>query len=109
MCPTGEDSPEELDMTDTRTDNRWKEALDRDLAQLATARDELRVQLELAKAEIKDEWSKLEDKYQRVEGELRRIGDSTKAPAKDIGQAARTLLDEIKHGYDRVKRQLDRS
>ncbi len=96
--------------TENRADNRnWKEALERDLAQLATARDELRVQLTLAKAEIKDEWSKLEDKYQRVEGEMRRMSDSAKTPAKDLGQAARTLLDEIKHGYDRVKRELDRS
>lgn len=97
-------------MTDHSTDNRsWKEALDRDLAHLATARDELRVQLQLAKAEIKDEWSKLEDKYQRVEGEVRKLSDSAKTPAKEISQAARTLLDEIKHGYDRVKRELDRS
>jgi hypothetical protein len=85
----------------------WKEILERDLNHLAAARDELRVQMQLAKAEMREEWSKLEDKYQRATSELRRASDSTKEPAKEIGHAARTLLDEVKHGYTRVKEQLE--
>jgi hypothetical protein len=89
--------------------SNWKEILERDLNQLSAARDELRVQMQLAKAELKDEWSKLEDKYQRATSELRRVGDSTKEPAREISQAARMLLDEIKHGYTRVKEQIESS
>jgi predicted nucleic acid-binding Zn-ribbon protein len=84
----------------------FKAALQRDLNRLAEARDELRVQLKLAKAEAVEEWNKLEAKWQRVEEEVKRAVSHTKEPAREIGTGARHLLEELKHSYERVRDQL---
>lgn len=90
-------------MIDTK---KIKDALQRDLDALAKARDELKVQAQLAKAEARSELDRLENTWQRVQEEIRRVGNHSKEPVKEIGTAARTLLDELKHGYDRVKQEL---
>ncbi len=90
-------------MTDSKD---LKDVLQRDMAALRSAREELRLQLHLAKADVLDEWKKLEDSWGRVETELKRVGDHTKEPVKELGSAARSLLDELKRGYARIKAQL---
>jgi predicted nucleic acid-binding Zn-ribbon protein len=83
-----------------------KAALQHDLDRLASARDELRVQLSLAKAEAVEEWNKLETTWQRVEEEIKRAASHTKAPVHDMGAAARQLIEELKLGYERIRTQL---
>ena len=83
-----------------------KEALERDFAKLAQTRDELRVQLQLAKAEARDDWKKLEHTWRNIELELKQLSDHAKQPAKEIGGAARTLMDELKRGYARIKSEV---
>jgi len=83
-----------------------KNALQRELELLAKARDELRVQMHLAKNEAKGEWKRLEDTWQRVETEIRRVGEHAKEPVHDMGGAARSLIDELKRGYARIKAEL---
>jgi hypothetical protein len=80
-----------------------KASLQREFDALTKARDELKVQLSLAKSEAKDEWTRLETSFERLQGEIKRIGIDAKEPLKDIGSAARNLLDEIKKGYTKVK------
>lgn len=87
-------------MVDTK---EIKASLQRELDALAKARDELKVQLSLAKSEAKDEWARLETSFERLQGEIKRIGLDAREPLKDIGSAARNLLDEIKKGYTKVK------
>ncbi len=87
-------------MVDTK---EIKESLQRELDALAKARDELKLQLKLAKNEARDEWSRLETTFERLQNEVKRIGVDAKEPLKDIGAAARNLLDELKNGYSRVK------
>ncbi|MFI5308820.1 MAG: hypothetical protein ACHQ53_15795 [Polyangiales bacterium] len=83
-----------------------KGALQRELELLGKARDELKVQMHLAKAEAREEWTRLETTWQRVQGELKRASSHAKEPVKDMGDAARSLVDELKRGYARVKAQL---
>jgi chromosome segregation ATPase len=83
-----------------------KQALQRELETLAKARDELQVNVSLAKAEIRDEWRRLETSWGLVETELKRIGEHSKESVRDMGAAARSLVDELKQGYARVKEQL---
>jgi chromosome segregation ATPase len=80
-----------------------KESLQREIEALTKARDELKVQLSLAKTEAKDEWNRLETSFERLQTEIKRIGIDAREPLKDIGVAARHLLDELKKGYIRVK------
>jgi uncharacterized spore protein YtfJ len=81
-------------------------AVQKQLDRLAKTRDELRVQAQLAKTETRGELNRLEAVWQRVQDELRRVGDQSQGPVQDLGNAAGVLLDELKHGYERVKREL---
>jgi SMC interacting uncharacterized protein involved in chromosome segregation len=83
-----------------------KESLQREVEALARARDELKAQLKLAKSEAQVEWSRLENTFERLQLEIRRIGIDAREPLKDIGSAARNLLEELKGGYSRVKREV---
>jgi hypothetical protein len=83
-----------------------RNALQREIDLLSKARDELRVRLHLAKADALDEWKKLEASWQRAQEELKRTSEHTKEPVKEMGAAARHLIDEIKRGYARIREQL---
>jgi phage-related minor tail protein len=87
-------------MVDTK---EIKESLQREVEALTRARDELKVQLSLAKSEAKDEWARLETSFERLQGEIKRIGIDAREPLKDISAAAKNLLDELKKGYTKVK------
>ena len=86
-----------------------KAALKRELQDLERIRGELRVQLHLGGAEARDAWDKIERKWERVENELGRIGEQAKAPIDEIGNATRSLINEIKQGYNRVRDELKQS
>ena len=70
---------------------------------LAQERDELRVQLHLLKAEAREEFEELEEKWQRFESTMGRIGDSAKESAGEIGAAAEQLGEELGQAYKRLK------
>jgi hypothetical protein len=86
--------------------NRYKETLERELALLTKMRDELKVQMHLAKADAKDEWAKLEKNWLSVQDELKRVSGDAKEPLKELGAAARGLVGELKTGYERIKNSL---
>ena len=83
-----------------------RETVAHEFSQLAAARDELRVQMRLARAEARDEWDRLERTWEQVETEFKHLGDHAKAPAKEISAAARTLMTELKRSYERVKAEI---
>ena len=83
-----------------------KAALQRELELLSKIRDDLRLQLKLAKSEALDEWKKLESTWLGVEAELKRVGEQSREPVKDMAAAARALMDELRRGYGRIKTQL---
>jgi hypothetical protein len=83
-----------------------KAALQRELEILAKARDELRAQVKLAKNEAQQEWKKLESMWFGVETELKRVGEQSKEPVKDMAAAARALMEELRRGYERIKVQI---
>lgn len=83
-----------------------KLSFERELAALATLRDELKLKAHLAKSELKDELTKLESKWQRVDEEVRRTSTHAKSDVQAIGDQAKSLLNELKQGYESVKRQL---
>lgn len=76
------------------------EVLKHDLRQ---ARDELRVQMHLAKADARDEWDKLEGKWEDFERRLDKVEDAAEDAAEDIGDALSSLGEEIKAGYQRIR------
>ena len=83
-----------------------RSALDELIGNLQRERDELRVQLQLARQEIRDRWEPIEDKWESLEGRLRSIGAATGEAGKDVVTAASLLVDEITDGYREIWREL---
>ena len=70
---------------------------------LKRARDELRVQIHLAKADARDLWDRTERKLEQVEGKVRLVSKGAEEPLQDVAEAARGLLREIREGYRRIR------
>ena len=86
--------------TTTGGRDRWQQLLD----DLQRERDELRVRLHLARKEIADELAELDA---RIDEFKTRSGNATREAGKaldDIDDSARQLWNEIKEGFERVRR-----
>ena len=80
-----------------------KDKLEQWKQDLATQRDEPKVQLHLLKAEARDEWDELEEKWQHFDATMGRIGDSAKESAEEIGAATEQLGEELAQAYRRLR------
>ncbi len=69
-------------------------------------RDDLRVRLHLAKAEAKDEWERLEAKWEHVRGKMGVLGREAGKTAQDVGAALRLAVEELQRGYEQVRKLL---
>jgi len=81
-----------------------KKELNELLKKLEQRRDELNVQMHLGKAEAKDLWQETEDKWRHLRSQLDEIDNDTGDVAKDVGAAAMIVAEEIRQGYDRLKK-----
>ena len=82
------------------------ERLHEELEALRTARDELRVRLHLGKAEIRNRWEALEKSWQHAEAKLKTLRKESKESSADIAEAIRLLAEEIREGYEHLRKQL---
>jgi hypothetical protein len=78
-----------------------KEQIEEMVSTLKQLRDELKVQIHLGKAEAKDEWEKLEEK-----GHSRSVAEAAGESAKNVSSALEIVGEELKSGYDRIRKLL---
>ena len=78
--------------------------LDGLLKKLEQRRDELNLQMHLGKAEAKGLWQETEYKWRHLRSQLDEIDNDTGDVAKDVGAAAMIVAEEIRQGYDRLKK-----
>ena len=71
------------------------------VAEMKQKRDELEVQVKLGSMEAKDEWEKLEAKWNEFSRKAE-LSDT----AEGVGDALEKLGGELKSGYDRLKKAL---
>jgi hypothetical protein len=83
-----------------------KERLEEMVSSLKQIRDELKVQIHLGKAEAKDEWEKLEEKWQELKAHKETVAEAVEESAKDVGSALELVGGELKAGYERIKKLL---
>lgn len=76
------------------------------LAKLKQERDKLRVKLNLAKMEVRDEWEITEAKLSKLEAKAKELGGATAESAKDVGAAAKLLADEVRDGFKNIARHI---
>ena len=74
------------------------------LEELKQKRDELRVQMNLASKELKDEWDELEEKMEEFTSKAKSFADDAqiKETGSGIAGAVGDLGKEIKLGYERL-------
>ena len=70
---------------------------------LKQERDELRLKMHLASADLKDEWEEAERKLSHLEGRMARLGQEAKEAAEDVGDAAEVLGEEIGRAFKRLR------
>jgi SMC interacting uncharacterized protein involved in chromosome segregation len=75
------------------------------LEELKQKRDELRVQMNLASKEVKEEWDELEDKMEEFSSKAKRFAADAKLKetGSGLGDALGKLGHEIKLGYERIR------
>jgi ElaB/YqjD/DUF883 family membrane-anchored ribosome-binding protein len=73
------------------------------LEDLKTRRDELRVRMNLAGKEARDEWDKLEERFESLRERMTPVGDAASETFDDVGQVLGKAADELKKGYERLK------
>jgi archaellum component FlaC len=70
---------------------------------LQQTRDELRVQMHLARAELKQQWDRLESKWHEMEDKSGQIARTSNESMRKVATATRHLVDEIREGYRELK------
>lgn len=83
-----------------------KEQMTKALEQLKQQRDELQVQLHLAKADAKDEWARLESQWEEVKPKLEAAREEVNKTAESVGTALGMAIEELKKGYERLRSRL---
>ena len=76
------------------------------LAELRKARDELRVQINLAAAEIREDWDALEHKWEHFRSRAEQVGETTGEAAEEVGEALGLVGEELRKGYQQIKKAL---
>lgn len=83
-------------------ESRQKQMMER----LRRERDELRVQAELGKAEMKDEWEALEKKWGQLEHRMAAVAGEARDASQDVGAAIGLLMDELGDAYRRIRHRI---
>jgi predicted nucleic acid-binding Zn-ribbon protein len=83
-----------------------RETLREELDSFRELRDELRVQSQLGKAELRDRLHELERRWHRLESRFDGIRKDARGDAEDVREAVRLLARELKEGFEHVRARL---
>jgi len=82
------------------------EELEKLLQQLERQREELRVKISLAKLEAREEWEKLDKKWESIKENAPRLREEFDATAGNVGATLRKAAHELRDGYVRLRKLL---
>lgn len=82
------------------------EKLKAKLRDLEVHREELRVQMHLARAEVRDEWDETEKKLKALQKKVAAARDKTEKASRELGEDLRIVADEIGSAYRRIRERL---
>ena len=80
--------------------------LKKSMEDLKQERDVLNVKLHLAKADLRNEWAKLETKWDECQGKVTDGREEAEKAGDSLLTAGGLLVDEIKKGYERIRNSL---
>jgi len=73
---------------------------------LKRQRDEVRLRMHLAKADLKEEWERLEEKWRHFERRAKEVRREARTTAAEVGTALHLAADELRKGYVRMRQQV---
>ncbi|WP_447965461.1 hypothetical protein [Nitrospira sp. Ecomares 2.1] len=73
---------------------------------LKRQRDEVQVKLHLAKADARDEWAKLETRWEEVKSKMEAVKKEASQTTESVSSGLGLVLDELKKGYDNIRKTL---
>jgi len=71
---------------------------------LKQQKDEIKLQIHLARAEARDEWPELEKKFDELRNKADALRQATGDASSDVIEAVKLVADEIRHGFDRIRK-----
>jgi len=73
---------------------------------LKQQRDEIALKIHLATAEAKQEWGKLEDKFQQLNSDYEPLRTAAGESAQKVGASLRQVARELLDSYARIRKSL---
>ena len=73
---------------------------------LKAQRDEMRVQAHLARAEFRDEWAEVEQKWHKAEQAFDHLQDQAVETTQEMQHSAKVVMEEIAGAYERIRKRL---
>ncbi len=77
-----------------------------ELLKLRNMRDELKLQIHLGGAELRDLFDTLENKWHAFERGAAEVGRVAAEEGEDVREATKLLLEEIRDGYRHIRKSL---
>ncbi len=74
---------------------------------LQRERDEVRVRMHLANADVQDQWHKVEASWEKFQSRAAVVAKVTEQSAQEVGEATQLVGEELKEAYRRVRDTLD--
>jgi chaperonin cofactor prefoldin len=84
--------------------SEFKKAIDREVAELKTLRDELKLQAHLAKGEAKKAWDKLESQWPDLDTKVDELEKASKDAVEQVGSRLKSMMKDLKSGYQSLKK-----
>ncbi len=84
----------------------WKERISKEVGELRAVRDELKLQVHLAKMDGQERFERAEKDWEQLEAKLEVLAGAGRESAESVGEAAKLLVDEIRTGYRHVRELL---
>ena len=83
-----------------------KSEIDENVDVIRQQRDELQLKIHLAGLEVQDEWETLEEKWDELVNKSMQLKKQLDPTLDDINVAYSLLEDELKKGYEQLKKAL---
>ena len=74
------------------------------LDEIRRRREEIEVQIHLAKADARSEWAELEDKFEELKAKADKARDVAAETAENLGEALELAASELREGYAKLKK-----
>ena len=76
------------------------------ISSLKQQRDEIALQMHLGKAELKDEWDKLQKRLDQLNDDFEPVKDAVGESAENVVESLKLVAGELKEGFSRVWKSL---